>query len=35
MKAERHAPISGSWRFALSIACAVAVLAAFLLILHR
>ncbi len=35
MKAARHAPAAGAWRFALSITCAVAVLAAFLLLLRR
>jgi hypothetical protein len=35
MKAARHAPAAGAWKFTLSIATAVAVLAAFLLLLHR
>jgi len=34
MKAARHAPASGTWKFVFSIVCAVAVLAAFILLLH-
>jgi hypothetical protein len=35
MKAARHVPATDAWKFALSIVTAVAVLAAFLLLLHR
>lgn len=34
MKAARNTPEHGVWKFTLSIATAVAVLAAFLLLLH-
>lgn len=35
MKAARTTPAAGAWRFTLSVAFAVALLAAFLLLLHR
>ena len=35
MKAARHIPATGAWKFTFSIATAVAVLAAFLLLLRR